>query len=309
MAIVIIRNDHKTEAWKEALLKADPDLKIVGYGEPHDPKIIEMAMVWKPPQGALAKYPFLKCIASFGAGVDFLFEDDELPADVPITRVVDPVLASDMSEFVIGVILAHLKNLLVFKEDQRNSKWIPREYKRIAEVTVGIMGLGELGSRLAEDLRKFGFKVWGWARSPKELQGVNCFNGTDGLDAFLSGSEILVCLLPLTPQTRGILNKKLLLKLPKGGYMINVARGGHLVEEELLEVLDAGHLSGAFLDVFAQEPLSESHPFWDHPKIDMSPHIASVSDVNSVVPQLLENYRRVQQGMPLLNMVSKSRGY
>lgn len=309
MAIVIIRNDHKTEAWKNALLKEDPELEIFGYDEPHDPNKIDMAMVWKPPQGALANYPALKCIASFGAGVDFLFEDEQLPPGVPITRVVDPVLASDMSEFVIGVILAHLKNLLIFKEDQRNSKWVPREYRRISEVTVGIMGLGELGSILAEDLCKFGFQVRGWARSHKELKGVNCFSGQEGLDGFLSGSEILVCLLPLTPLTHGILNKDLLFKLPKGGYMINVARGGHLVEEELLHVLDAGHLSGAFLDVFANEPLSASHPFWDHPKIDMSPHIASVSDVKSVVPQLLENYRRVQDGRPLLNLVSKSRGY
>ncbi|MBT8222190.1 MAG: glyoxylate/hydroxypyruvate reductase A [Eudoraea sp.] len=309
MGIVIIRNDHKTEAWKQALLKADPDLEIFGHDEPHEPKKIDVAMVWKPPQGALAKYPSLKCIASLGAGVDFLFEDPSLPTAVPITRVVDPVLASDMSEFVIGVILAHLKNLLVFKEDQRNSKWLPREYRRIAEVTVGIMGLGEMGRKLAEDLSNFGFQVLGWARSHKELPGVNCFNGEDGLHTFLSGSDILVCLLPLTPQTRGILNKKLLFKLPKGAYMINVARGGHLIEEELLQVLDSGHLSGAFLDVFAQEPLSENHPFWDHPKIDMSPHIASVSDVNSVVPQLLENYGRVREGRPLLNLVSKSRGY
>ena len=144
MAIVIIRNDHKTEAWKKALQQAAPDIEIYGYGESHDPDRIDMAMVWKPPHGALAKYSALKCIASFGAGVDFLFEDEHLPDDVPITRVVDPVLASDMSEFVIGVMLAHLKNLLVFKEDQRKRKWVPREYKRISEVTVGVMVSGNL---------------------------------------------------------------------------------------------------------------------------------------------------------------------
>ena len=309
MPIVIIRNDHKAQAWKEALLKADPSLEIVTHNEPHDPDSISMAMVWKPPHGVLAQYPQLQCIASFGAGVDFLFEDEDLPSGIPITRVVDPVLASDMSEFVQGVILAHLKNLLVFKEEQRAGKWVPREYKRIAETAVGIMGLGELGSKLAEDLIRVGFKVNGWSRSEKNLKGVYCFAGQQALDAFLAETEILVCLLPLTPETKGIIDRKLLLRLPRGGYMINVARGGHLQENDLIAVLDEGHLSGAFLDVFQEEPLPAGHPFWKHPKIDMSPHIASVSDTNSVVPQLLENYRRMQNGQPLLNLVSTTRGY
>ena len=309
MSIVIIRNDNKTQAWKEALLKADPGLEIYTYDEDHDPDQITMAMVWKPPHGALSRYPGLKALASFGAGVDFLFEDKSLPAGVPITRVVDPYLAADMSEFVIGVILAQLKNLLVFKAVQPESKWLPMEYRRISEVTVGIMGLGELGSRLADDLVRFGFKVRGWARSQKSLEGVSCFMGNKEFTSFLSGTELLVCLLPLTPDTRGILNKELFLKLPSGSYIINVARGGHLVEEDLVQYIDQGHLSGAFLDVFAQEPLPEDHPFWKHSKIDMSPHIASVSDVNSVVPQLLENYRRLQKGEPLKNLVSATRGY
>ncbi len=309
MSIVIIRNDHKTKAWKEALLKADPDLEIFAFDEDHDPKEIIMAMVWKPPHGSLTAYPNLKAIASFGAGVDFLFQDKSLPADVPITRVVDPVLAADMSEFVIGVILAQLKNLLIFKSVQPQGKWLPMEYRRISEVTVGIMGLGELGARLADDLVRIGFKVRGWARSEKSLKGVSCYEGEQDFDAFLSGSELLVCLLPLTPDTSGILNKDLFLKLPEGAYVINVARGGHLVDQDLLEVLDQGHLSGAFLDVFAQEPLPANHPFWKHPKVDMSPHIASVSDVNSVVPQLLENYYRLQKGKPLINEVSTTRGY
>jgi len=309
MSIVIIRNDQKTMAWKEALLKADPDLEIYAYDEDHDPSQISVAMVWKPPHGALSQYPSLQAIASLGAGVDFLFEDETLPPDVPITRVVDPILAADMSEFVLGVILAQIKNLLVFKQVQPKAKWLPLEYKRINEVTVGIMGLGELGSRLAEDLVRFGFDTRGWSRSEKSLIGLSCFAGNKDLASFLSGTDLLVCLLPLTPNTRGILNKELFALLPKGAYVINVARGGHLIEKDLLDILDQGHLSGAFLDVFAQEPLSEDHPFWKHPKIDMSPHIASVSDVNSVVPQLLDNYRRLQEGQPLLNLVSKSRGY
>lgn len=309
MPIVIIRNDHKSEAWKEALLKADPGLQIFTQDEEHNPKLITMAMVWKPPHGALSRYPNLGAIASMGAGVDFLFEDDSLPKGVPVTRVVDPVLAADMSEFVIGVILAHIKNLLLFKSVQPAAKWLPMEYRRISEVSVGIMGLGELGTRLAGDLVRFGFKVRGWARSEKTLKGVSCFAGETGFAPFLSEADILVCLLPLTPNTRGILNKQLFTQLPQGAYVINVARGGHLVEQDLLEVLDEGYLSGAFLDVFAQEPLPKDHPFWKHPKIDMSPHIASVSDASSVVPQLIENYERLKNGKPLKNLVSTSRGY
>jgi glyoxylate/hydroxypyruvate reductase A len=244
-----------------------------------------------------------------GAGVDFLFEDDSLPKGVPVTRVVDPVLAADMSEFVMGVILAHIKNLLLFKSVQPAAKWTPMEYRRISEVSVGIMGLGELGTRLAGDLVRFGFKVRGWARSEKTLEGVSCFAGETGFATFLPEADILVCLLPLTPNTRGILNKRLFTQLPQGAYVINVARGGHLVEQDLLEALDEGYLSGAFLDVFAQEPLPEDHPFWKHPKIDMSPHIASVSDASSVVPQLIENYERQKNGNPLKNLVSTSRGY
>ncbi|MCX2719588.1 2-hydroxyacid dehydrogenase [Lentiprolixibacter aurantiacus] len=309
MPIVIIRNDHKTMAWKEALLKADPELEIYAHDEEHDPERITMAIVWKPPHGVLSHYPNLGAIASFGAGVDFLFEENSLPEGVPITRVVDPVLAADMSEFVTAVILAQLKNLLVFKHIQPNKKWLPMEYRRISEVSVGIMGLGELGCRLAVDLVRFGFKVRGWARSEKDIDKVSCFAGEQGLTSFLSGTDLLVCLLPLTPDTRGILNKGLFMKLPEGAYVINVARGGHLEEDDLLEVLEQGHLSGAFLDVFSREPLPEDHPFWQHPKIDMSPHVASVSDVNSVVPQLLDNYYRLQEGQPLKNQVSTSRGY
>lgn len=309
MAIVIIRNDQKTKAWKDALLQADPELEIYTYDERYDVEKITMAMVWKPPNGSLSRFPNLKAIASFGAGVDFLFEDPSLPKNIPITRVVDPVLASDMSEFVIGVILARMKNLFVFKEEQRQAKWVPREYKRIAQVTVGIMGLGELGSRLGEDLVAMGFKVRGWSRTKKDLPGIKSFEGEKDFETFLSGTDLLVCLLPLTAKTTGILNKELFYLLPRGAYVINVARGGHLAESDLIQVLDDGQLSGAFLDVFAVEPLPEDHPFWKHPGVDMSPHIASVSDTASVVPQLLENYRRLEQGQPLLNLVSQSRGY
>jgi glyoxylate/hydroxypyruvate reductase A len=309
MAIVIIRQDNKLEAWKEALLAKAPDIAIYSYLEEHPKDEITLAYVWKQPDGLLSQYPNLKCIASFGAGVDFLFKDPSLPKNVPITRVVDPVLGSDMSEFVLALILGYFKNLNGYKADQLKGVWQPREYKRISDVTVGIMGMGALGKLLAEDLVKNKFKVIGWASSSKSLSNVKVFSGEEEKNTFLSMSHILVCLLPLTPETSGILDSSLFEKLPKHAYVINVARGGHLVDEDLLEYLDNGHLSGAGLDVFHEEPLPAEHPFWKNPKIHITPHVASVSDIESVIPQLLENYQRLTEGLPLHNTVNREKGY
>ena len=309
MAIVLIRQDGKIESWKRALKENAPKLEIYSYLEEHPREAITMAIVWKHPKGSLAGYPNLACIASFGAGVDFIFEDPSLPANIPVTRVVDPVLASDMSEFVLAHILGYLKNFNQYARNQADSVWKPKEYLRISDVEVGIMGVGALGQVLGNDLIKLGFRVRGWSASHKEVASVQIFAGPEALPEFLKHSDILVCLLPLTPDTRGILNKSLFLMLPKGAFVINVARGGHLVDEDLLAALQEGHLSGAALDVFHEEPLPEEHPFWQHPSICISPHIASVSLQESVVPQLIENYKRLHGGNPLLNLVSRGKGY
>jgi len=309
MAIVVIRQDNKLDAWIKALMAKAPDIHIYSYLEEHPKEEITMACVWKQPADTLKLYPKLRCIASFGAGVDFIFKDHSVPKHIPITRVVDPVLASDMSEFVLALILSFFKNLNSYKTDQLEKVWFPQEYKRISDVTVGIMGMGALGEKLAEDLIKNRFKVIGWATSPKVVPEVEVFAGNSEKDTFLSRSNILVCLLPLTPETTGILNKILFQELPKQSYVINVARGGHLVDEDLLEYIDNGHLAGAGLDVFHQEPLPVEHPFWKHPKIHITPHVASVSDIESVIPQLLENYRRLTEKLPLMNIVSREKGY
>lgn len=309
MSIVIIRQDGKIELWKKAIKEVDPSVEVYSYLETHDKDSVEVALVWKHPEGSLADYPNLKYIASSGAGVDYLFEDESIPENLPITRVVDTMLASDMSEYVIAAIFSFLKHLNIYKTDQFQKIWKPRPYHRIADFTVGIMGLGALGTVLANDLIRFGFKTQGWANSKKELVRVRTFKGGTEFNSFLATSQILVCLLPLTKETSGILNANLFQKLPKGAYVINAARGGHLVDEDLLEYLDNGQLSGATLDVFHQEPLSTNHPFWEHDKINITPHYASVSDTDSVVPQILENYRRMQKGEPLLNLVSEHKGY
>lgn len=309
MSVVIIRQDGKIESWKAVLGRLAPEINFYSYQEDHPREEIEVAMAWKHPTGIFKEYPSLQYVASFGAGVDFLLEDPEFPPGIPITRVVDPVLASDMSEFVIGAILSHLKNLYQYKTDQLNSVWKPLPYKRITDVKVGIMGLGELGTALSKDLISLGFRVLGWSRTSKNMNGITSFAGPGEQSQFLGQSDILVCLLPLTNETRGILNRSLFEQLPKGAYVINVARGGHLVDHDLIDMLNTEHLSGACLDVFHEEPLDKKHPFWNHPKIFMTPHIASVSDVNAVAPQLLENYRRFKEGLPLLNEVSTTSGY
>ncbi|MGI9548124.1 MAG: 2-hydroxyacid dehydrogenase [Flavobacteriaceae bacterium] len=309
MSIVIIRQDGKIESWQKALQTEAPNVKFYSYLEAHPKNEIEVAIVWKHPKGIFKEYPKVKYIASFGAGVDFLLTDKDIGEQVLITRVVDPVLANDMAEFVLAVILSKLKNLDKYNSKQVQGIWEPEQYKRIEEMTVGIMGIGALGTKLGDVLNKLGFNVIGWSGSLKKLDTLISYAGEGQRDEFLSKSEILVCLLPLTEQTRGILNRKLFEALPPQAYVINVARGGHLVDEDLIDVIDEGHLSGACLDVFHDEPLPLDHPFWKHPKIFMTPHVASVSDVDAVVPQLIENYFRYKNGLTLINQVSTKRGY
>ncbi len=309
MSIVLIRQDGKTGIWQKAFQDQYPDLPVYHFEEEHPKEEITMGIVWKHPHGSLSPYPNLRCIASFGAGVDFIFEDPERPPDVAITRVVDDALAEDMSEYVLTAIMGHLKNTSQYVKDQFRGMWSPKPYSRISDHTIGIMGIGTLGTHLAKDLRNIGFKVIGWSKNPKALEGIPVYHGAESRKEFLSKSSVLVCLLPLTPETREILNRDTLNQLPMGGYLINVARGGHLKEEDLIPLLDSGHLSGACLDVFAEEPLPKEHPFWDHPLIQITPHVASVSDPASVVPQLAENYLRLSRGEELRNRIDLQQGY
>ncbi|MGB5556258.1 MAG: glyoxylate/hydroxypyruvate reductase A [Flavobacteriaceae bacterium] len=309
MAIVIIRQDGKIPIWQKALNTFAPEIKVYDYMEKHPIEEIVMALIWKHPKGVLMNYPNLKCIASSGAGVDYIFEDENWPKALPITRVVDVMLAKDMSEHVLAAIFSYLKHLGHYRVDQMKKIWKPIEYRRIADVRVGVLGLGALGSLLAEDLVRFGFRTQGWANSKKLIDEVNTYSGEEELMDFLATTDILVCLLPLTDQTFGILGKNLFKQLPQNAYIINVARGGHVVDKDLIEYIDNGHLSGACLDVYHEEPLAKDHPFWQHEKIHMTPHYASVSDTASVVPQIVENYHRLQNNEPLLNLVSKEKGY
>lgn len=309
MPIIILRNDDRSQLWKDALKAVDPGLEVYCHTEPHPRSRVTMAAVWKHPEESLREYPNLNGIQCLGAGVDFILEDPDLPADLPVMRIVDPNLAGDMAEYVLTQILAHLKGLPRYYADQREARWNPKPYRRAGEVSVGIMGLGQLGLKVAGSLMLNGFKCCGWTRTSNPEVPFPVFRGAEERKAFFSSSEILVCLLPLTPRTESILNKDVFDSLPGGAYLINVARGALLNEADLISALDTNSLSGACLDVFREEPLPVSHPFWSDTRITITPHMASVSDPRSVAAQVVFNYYALLEGRKPKNLVMKDRGY
>ncbi len=309
MSIVIATQGKDVSDWVHTFNQLRPDLHVYVYPDVLNKEEVSLAIAWNHPLGIFNEFPNLKCISSMGAGVDHVLRDPNLPAQAQITRVVDENLTIDMGEFVIALIMSHLKGLYHYKQAEADHNWKPEPYHTIKGTRVGIMGMGVLGLYTAICLQQIGFTVCGWARTPKNKGKIKIFAGEEQLGEFLANTDILVCLLPLTPTTENILNKSLFKQLPQGAFIINVARGKHLVEEDLIEMIDSGQLSGACLDVFREEPLPKGHTFWKHPKIHITPHIASVTKPESVVAQILENYRRLQQNEPLLNTVSTQNGY
>ncbi|MGD8493122.1 MAG: glyoxylate/hydroxypyruvate reductase A [Desulfobacterales bacterium] len=301
MALIIIAPGTKVTSWVKHLGRLAPGIDIRVWPDTGDVDDIEFALSWKHPPGEFKKYRHLKCIASLGAGVDHLMADPDLPAGVPITRVVEHSMAQSMSEYVVLAVLNYCRQFDAYRTDQSQKKWQPRIPLLAADMRIGIMGLGQLGKDAADKLSALGFPVSGWSKTPKSVEGISCFAGAGALNDFLSQTRILICMLPLTPQTRGILNRETFAKLPAGAYVINVARGEHLIEND--------QLSGACLDVFETEPLPSDHPFWDHPRIKLTPHISSITFPRAVVPQIIDNYRRSRSGQPLLNVVDPKRGY
>jgi glyoxylate/hydroxypyruvate reductase A len=299
----------KASSWVKHLRMQGPEVDLRVWPETGPREEIELVLCWKHPLGELRNYPNLKCIASLGFGVDHILRDPGLPPGVPVARLVDEGMTRAMSEYVIAAVLNHTRRFDLFRQDQSQRVWRPRRPLHAPEVRVGIMGLGTLGRDAAAKLRLLGFPVAGWSRTPKEVAGVSCLAGAERLDEFLSRTDILVCLLPLTPATQGILDRRVFSRLPADAYLINAARGDHLVEEDLLAALDSGHLAGACLDVFRTEPLPESHPFWNHPRIVVTPHSASHTYPAAVAPQIIENFRRVRAGQAPLNAIDIDKGY
>jgi glyoxylate/hydroxypyruvate reductase A len=285
------------------------ELDVRVYPEVGDPTDIEFAIVWSYPRGVLSQFPNLRCIAAASAGVDHVLGDPTLPSGVPIVRITDPTMAMDITQYVVAAVLHRIKRLDFWEAKQRAQVWNRQPPFYLRHQTIGIMGLGFLGQHAALALQNLGLNVVGWSQSAKNLKGIETFAGNDQLPSFLSGTNILVCMLPLTPATEDILNAAHFAYLPKGAYLINLGRGEHLVEADLLASLKTEHLSGACLDVFRKEPLPEAHPFWTHPLISVTPHVASVTNPATALPQILENYKRLKAELPLLNEVDIERGY
>jgi glyoxylate/hydroxypyruvate reductase len=310
MATILFRSTSAATArWRPLLAGLMPEHEFRCWPEVGNPAQIDYAMVWNPEPGLLASLPNLKLIVGLGAGVDHILRDPSVPKDVPILRLVDPYMTDAMSEYVALSVLRLHRQDLDYLAQQRTRVWEEREQKNAAERPVGILGFGTLGQDAGNKLKALGFDVAGWSRSKKNVPGFATFAGPDGFDALLRRSEILVCLLPLTAETRGILNAAGFARLPRGAAVVNAGRGGHLVEEDLIPALDSGQLSGAVLDVFRQEPLPPKHPFWCHPRIVVTPHIAAETHPPTAAPIIRDAIRRFEAGQPVPNLVDPARGY
>lgn len=308
--VLLFKSDiDRADWWRDEIAKRRPGLEFRAWPETGDTAEIDYALVWKPPAGELARCPNLRLIVSLGAGIDHLTEDPELPRGVPICRMVDRYLTMRMTEYVVLHVLRHHRRQRAYDAQQRARAWEWLGEPAAADRKVGVMGLGVLGGDAAAKLAALGFDVAGWTRTSKQLPGIEGFHGPEGLDRFLGRTEILVCLLPLTPETRGIINRQTLAALPRGASLVNAARGGHLVEDDLLAALDAGHIAEATLDVFAEEPLPKQHRFWSHPRVTVTPHVASITDPTSSADFLVEQIRRLEAGEPLQHLIDSATGY
>lgn len=308
MSLLLIAKNRDMAPWKEALLAVDPNLDVEIWPRVENRERVTFAVSWRHPENILGSYPNLKVVSSLGAGVDHILKDPSLPKHVAVTRLVTPSLKEQIADYVLTAIQDYRHHIPRYVDQKREGYWSPHTSIPKKACNVGIMGLGEMGKAICALLMDNGYSVAGWARSKKEIKGMTCFNESE-LDAFLAQINILVCALPLTPATTGILNLELFKKLRKPAFLINVARGAHLVEEDLIYALDTGTLDGAQLDVFEEEPLPNYHLFWNRPNIMITPHIASITNPEAAAPLIVENYKRSLSGMELLYEVQREKGY
>jgi len=296
MAILLLDALDHREDWAAALRERLPGHAVRVWPDVGNADDIEHAVVCFPEPGELAKLPNLKAMHSLWAGIDHVTRDADMPWDVPLIRMVDHSLTQGMLDYVTGHVYRHHLMMPKFEALQADAEWRQEVPPLVEERTVGIMGIGVLGSVIAQQLSGLGFQVRGWARSQKTIEGVECFAGEDGLTDFLSGTEILVLLLPNTPETADIMNDKTLGALPAGATLINAGRGTLIDEDALIRSLDSGHLTAATLDVFKTEPLPKDHPFWSHPKISVTPHVAAETRISTASESIAKNIRHLDGG-------------
>jgi len=309
MTLLFYSDTDAPEPWREALALELPEMEFRIWPDVGEPRRVSYALVWRPQPGLLASLPNLKGILSLGAGVDHVLLDPRLPAGVPIVRMVDAGLAAQMSEYALYGVLHFHRSMQQYADQQRRVLWRQVPAVPAQQRTVGILGLGVLGGDFARKVVPLGFNVIGWSRTPKSLAGVTAFNGPAALGEFLGRTEILANFLPLTPDTAGILGASTFGQLPRGACIINIARGAHLDERDLLAALDDGRLGGAMLDVFQREPLPPEHPFWHHPRVVITPHVAAQAIAELMVAQVVDSIRRIERGEQPSGLVDPGRGY
>lgn len=296
----------KAQPWVEGLRAALPGASVEIWVE--GAPLADYAVVWTPPQQFIDEQPGLKALFNIGAGVDALMKL-RLPPGVPVVRLDDAGMSVQMAEYVCHAVIRHFREFDRYEEDAAEREWLLRTPNVRSEFPVGVMGLGVLGERVSQTLAQFDFPVRGWSRSPKTIAGVQCFSGAAGFQDFLAASRVLVCLLPLTPDTENIMRRETLARLQPGGYVINVARGSHLVDADLIALIDSGQLAGATLDVFRTEPLPEAHPFWRHPKITVTPHTSARTMRSESIAQIVEKIQALENGLPISGVVDQVVGY
>jgi len=292
--------------WVQGLQKAFPQAQVSAWA-PGAPQA-DHAIVWAPPQQFIDEQPGLQTLFNIGAGVDALLQL-KLPSSLKVVRLDDAGMSVQMAEYVCHAVIRHFREFDGYDADTQAGKWSYRKPRSRADFSVGVMGLGVLGERVAKALQVFEFPVNGYSRSAKNLPGIRSFSGAQGLNEFLAATRVLVNLMPLTPETENILDKDTLSQLQPGGYLINVARGKHLVEEDLVTLVDSGHLAGATLDVFRTEPLPADHPFWSHPKITVTPHTSARTLRDESIAQIVGKIQALQRGEPINGVVNPQRGY
>lgn len=310
MTILYAAEADEAAQWTDSLRALDPSLEIRFWPEWGDPATVDFVVVGGRSPGDLSVFPKLKAIQSTWAGVNHLLRSAGLPQGVPIARMVDRGLTGSMTEFVVYQVLDEWRRGPELRAAQKDARWVETMPRLAKDCRIGILGLGTLGTDIARKLDDLGFSVSGWSRSVKEAGGgIRSFGGAENLPAFLSDLHILICLLPLTAETENILGAELFGHLPDGAVLINVGRGAQLKEADLLAALASGRIRRAVLDVFREEPLPETHPFWRHPQITITPHVAAITRAGTGADDILENYRRAMSGQGLLNQVDVRKGY
>ncbi len=301
-------SDTKVGPWIDGLRAALPGWRVADwFAEPE--LAADYAVVWAPPQAFFDAQPRLKAVFNIGAGVDALLALPGLPPALPIVRLEGAGMAEQMAEYVLHAVLRHYRGFDLYQQSQREGAWRRLRPARRGDFPVGIVGLGALGAHVGRTLAALGFEVHGYSRSGRRTDGLHCHGGADGWLPFLRASRILVLLAPLTEATRGLIDAAALAQLRRPGYLINVARGALVVESDLLAALDAGQLAGAALDVFATEPLPAGHPFWNHPRIALTPHVAAVTLRDESIEQIAGKLRALEQGLAISGIVDRAAGY